>query len=271
MACSAKVVADSTALHRVRLTSLQLRYWRAIHAEFMTHRVFSRNASSSRAIPVKKVLSQVWNDPAGPVHWGLNQPGMQAKAELKGWRNKAARFLWRAAGKVACVFAWSLMHIGLHKQVANRLLEPWQYINVLVTSTEWDNFFELRCHEDAQPEIQELAFAIRAAMDASQPKYLGKGEWHMPYITDDEWETNADATLVKVSTARNARTSYLTHDGKPSALVEDVKLHDKLVVAEPLHASPAEHPATPMDTDEFCRNYRGWRQYRDFLEQGEKV
>lgn len=271
MACTVKVVADSIATHGSRLTSLQLRYWRAIHAEFMTHRVFTRNASSSRAIPVKKVLSQVWNDPAGPVHWGANQAGMQAKAELTGWRNKAARFLWRTAGKVACVFAWGFIKIGLHKQVANRILEPWQYINVLVTATEWENFFELRCHPDAQPEIQELAETIREAMRVSTPKFLEPGQWHMPYITDAEWEANSDATLVKVSTARNARTSYLTHDGKPSLLSDDIALHDKLVVAEPLHASPAEHPATPMKTNEFCRNFRGWRQYRDYLEAGEAV
>lgn len=271
MACAVKVVEDSTAFHGIRLTSLQLRYWRAIHAEFMTHRVFSRNASSSRAIPVKKVLAQVWNDPAGPIHWGANQAGMQAKAELTGWRNKAARFLWRTAAKVACVFAWGFVKIGLHKQVANRILEPWQYINVLVTATEWENFFELRCHPEAQPEIQELAEAIRVAMEASTPVYIGYGEWHTPYVTEEEYEVNSNADLVKVSTARNARTSYLTHEGKPSLLADDIALHDKLVVAEPLHASPAEHPATPMATPAWSRNFRGWRQYRDVLEAGEKV
>ena len=271
MACTVEVVADSTAAHGVRLSSLKLRYWRAIHAEFMTHRVFTRNASSSRAIPVKRMLQQVWNDPAGPIHWGANQAGMQANAELTGWRNKAARFLWRFAGKAACVFAWGLMKVGLHKQVANRLLEPWQYINVLVTATEWENFFELRCHPDAQPEIQELAEAIRDALRGSTPKFLNPGEWHLPYITEEEDAEYGNSTLVKVSTARNARTSYLTFDGKPSKLTEDVKLHDKLVVAEPLHASPAEHPATPMETTDFCRNFRGWRQYRDFLETKESI
>lgn len=269
MACTVKVVADSTAAHKIRIVSLQLRYWRAIHAEFMTHRVFSRNASSSRAIPVKKVLAQVWSDPAGPVHWGANQAGMQANAELTGWRNKAAKFLWKMAGRTACVFAWGFIKIGLHKQVANRILEPWQYINVLVTSTEWENFFELRAHPDAQPEIQELARAIASAMALSTPKVLSEGDWHMPYITGDEWESNGDAALLKVSTARSARTSYLTHEGKPSLVADDIALHDKLVVAEPLHASPAEHQATPLGTDEWCRNFRGWRQYRDLLEAKE--
>jgi len=271
MSCAVNVLADSIAPNGVRLTTLQLRYWRAIHSEFMTHRVFSRNASSSRAIPIKKVIQQVWNDPAGPVYWGANQPGMQASTELTGWRNRIARFLWRLASKVACGFAWCLMEVGLHKQVANRLLEPWQRINVLVTSTEWDNFFNLRCHPDAQPEIKELAEAIRGALASSVPKFLNIGEWHLPYITEDELTKYDVGTLVKVSTARSARVSYLTFDNKPSKLEDDIRLHDRLVVAEPMHASPAEHQATPLETDAFCRNFRGWRQYRDFLEAKQQI
>src|SRR5690606_30080072 len=119
---------------------MQLRYPRFIHAEFMTHRAFSRNASSSRAIPVHKMLSQVWNDPATPIHWGASRPGMQAREELKGWKRKAAQAIWKLAGRAACVFAWGAMKLGLHKQVANRILEPWQYIHVVVTATDWDNF-----------------------------------------------------------------------------------------------------------------------------------
>lgn len=268
MACTVEVVADSTAAHGIRLTSLKLRYWRAIHAEFMTHRVFSRNASSSRAIPVKKMLQQVWNDPAGPIHWGANQAGMQANEELKGWRQSTAKFLWKMAGRTACIFAWGMMKVGLHKQVANRLLEPWQYINVLVTATEWDNFFKLRCHPDAQPEIQELAVAMESALADSRPKFLATGEWHLPYVTDEELRIKKHpmGVLVAVSTARNARTSYLTFDGKQSTVPEDMGLHDKLVGSEPLHASPAEHPATPMTTKKFGRNFRGWTQYRELLE-----
>lgn len=271
MPCTVEVVADSISHHGVRLTTLKLRYWRAIHAEFMTHRVFSRNASSSRAIPVKKMLRQVWQDPAGPVHWGANYPGMQAWVELRGWRNSAARLLWRFAGKVACVFAWSLMRLNVHKQVANRLLEPWQYINVVVTATEWDNFFNLRRHLFAQPEIQELAEAIWNAMQHSVPKRVNPGEWHLPYITEEEAAEHPISTLVQVSTARCARVSYLTFDGKPSELADDMRLHAKLVGADPMHASPAEHQATPMETTDFCRNFRGWRQYRDFLESEEGV
>lgn len=275
MTCSVQLIADSVSPDKVRLTTLHLRYWRAIHSEFMTHRVFSRNASSSRAIPVKKMLSQVWNDPAGPIHWGSNQPGMQASTELQGVRRKLAKALWKFAGRAACIVAYGFIKIGLHKQVANRILEPWQYIHVVVTSTEWDNFFALRRHPDAQPEIKELADAIYKEMSSSSPKFIDFGEWHIPYVFNDERSLSL-STLVKISTARCARTSYKTFDGEPSTVEADVKLHDKLVVMQPLHASPAEHQATPINHGptgevQFHKNFRGWRQYRDYLEKGEKV
>ena len=141
---TAKMIADSYYDFDNRICTLQLKYPRFIHAEFMTHRVFSRSASSSRAIPISKIISQVWNDPAMPVYWGANVSGMQANEELTGWKLSAAKFIWKTSAKVACIFAYGFDKIGLHKQIGNRILEPWQYINVIVTSTEWDNFFDLR-------------------------------------------------------------------------------------------------------------------------------
>lgn len=262
-----RVIADSVGPSGIRITTIQMRYWRAIHAEFMTHRAFSRNASSSRAIPVKTMLKQVWNNPAGPLHWGQNRPGMQAKFELTGWRRRTAQLLWRGAAKTACVFAWGLMKLGMHKQVANRILEPFQYISVIVTATDWDNFFKLRDHPDAQPEIQHLAQLIRQAMNHSVPKYLNQHEWHLPYVTDEERAIHSVDILRKLSTARCARVSYLTHDGQKPDVEKDIKLHDRLVVAKPIHASPAEHQAMalPSSTTTF-RNFRGWMQYRVVLE-----
>ena len=130
-----KMIADSVSEFGVRICTLQLKYPRFIHSEFMTHRVFSRSASSSRAIPINKIISQVWNDPAMPVHWGANVSGMQAKKELKGWRLSLAKNIWVTASKFACIFAYLFSKIGLHKQIGNRILEPWQFINVIVTST----------------------------------------------------------------------------------------------------------------------------------------
>lgn len=286
MACDVKVLAKSRNPVGVEISTLQLRYWRSIHAEMLTHRVFSRNASSSRAVPVKTMLKQVWNDPAGPIHWGANQSGMQARNQLQGWRLWMAKKLWLWAGRTMCVFAWLLMHLGLHKQVANRLLEPWQYIHVVVTSTEWANFFLLRDHPDAQPEIRELAQAMNLALSMSQARQLKAGEWHLPYVdfdtnhvmdvllTEEAWPDPQPGRIVtlldaiKASVARCARTSYITHGDAYPNVLKDFALHDRLVVAEPLHASPAEHQAMALEDGTLVKNFRGFRQYRDMLEQG---
>ena len=266
MTCEVKVIEDSiNPNNEIRVTTLELRYWRAIHSEFMTHRVFSRNASSSRAIPVKTMIKQVWNNPAMPVYWGKNQAGMKARTELSSFKIALSKFVWVSASKVACIFAYLLTYIGLHKQVSNRLIEPWQYISVIATSTEWDNFFGLRDHPDAQPEIRELAIAMKKAMDQSKPEYR---ELHLPYISDKERETIKDISVLKqISTARCARVSYLTHDGKNPSIDRDIKLHNDLIVSRPIHASPLEHQLTANTSKDFVRNVRGWTQYRVELEQ----
>lgn len=246
------------------LHSIEVRYWRAIHSELMTHRVFSRNAGSSRAIPVRKVLSQVWHNPAGPIHWGANQSGMQARAELVGWKRAAAGALWRLAGKVMCCFAWGMMKLNLHKQVANRLLEPWQFINVVISSTEWQNFFALRCHPDAQPEFQELAKDIYFVLSTVEPDILQPGEWHMIYVTDEERATLPLHVQLMVSTARAARVSYEPFDGNAN-ISKEIERHNLLVGSTPIHASPTEHQAVCLGRTERHGNFWGFRQYREFV------
>lgn len=263
----AKVIADSFHLNPLnRITTLQLKYHRFIHAEFMTHRVFSRSASSSRAIPINKIIAQVWNDPAMPSHWGSNISGMQAKTELTGIKLWAAKTIWKISSKFACIFAYLFSKIGLHKQISNRILEPWQYINVILTATEFENFLHLRIHPDAQPEIQQLATKIKEAIDNSIPKELQVGEWHLPYITQEEFDIYDYDILLKCSTARCARVSYSNHDGSKPNVDRDVDLHDKLVGSEPRHSSPAEHQATPGEGGFFYKNLKGWVQYRSELE-----
>jgi hypothetical protein len=277
---SAEVVLDSyydTGSKISRVTTMKLRYPRFIHSEFMTHRVFSRNASSSRAIPIQKVISQVWNDPAVPVYWGWNQKGMQSRTPLPANRRKWSVRIWGAAGKAACVFAWCLMRLGNHKQVANRVLEPWQFITVVVTSTQWENFFDLRCHEDADPTIQMLANCMFQAYSESKPKKLSQSEWHLPFVSEDEKSdprfSNTD--LLKFSTARAARTSYVNHDGTVPDWKKDIALYENLVQAKPIHASPAEHQAAPdgIRTDgkwtnpHLHGNLEGWIQHRKLIER----
>lgn len=271
MACEVKIIKDSLNRHNgIRLTTLQLRYPRFCHSEFMTHRVFSRNASSSRAIPISTFLKQVWNDPAAPVHWGANNPGMQAKTELTGFKLWFAKQAWCWTGRAVCAAVWLTNKIAKpHKQTFNRLLEPWQYISVIVTATEWDNFFELRNHKDAQPEIRELAIAMLAAMENSTPIYR---EYHFPYLTETEEKSYIDGhldldTLLKLSTARCARVSYLTHDGNTPSMDKDIKLHDQLVGSVPIHASPTEHQAFAATDNKFYKNFRGWMQYRMDIEK----
>lgn len=270
-----KIIADSISSteNGTRITTLQLKYHRYIHAEFMTHRVFSRSASSSRAIPIMKTIRQVWTDPAMPVHWGKNISGMQAKSELTNIRLYLAKFLWRLSAKTACVAALGFHYIGLHKQIGNRMLEPWQFINVIVTSTEFDNFFKLRIHPDAQPEIHVLAKKMKQCIDRSTPEKLGKdsgnGTWHLPYISHSEKLRFPISILLKVSVARCARVSYNNHDGSIPDIGKDIALHDMLVGSEPLHASPAEHQAFPIENNLqlFYKNFRGWEQYRTIIEE----
>lgn len=263
MACEVKVVEDSiNPVNGVRLTTIQLRFWRPLLSQFNTHRVFSRNASSSRATPISRMIKQVWNEPAGPIYWGVNQAGMSATTELTGWRKSISRFLWfQVYNKIACGAAWLMSKIGVHKQVANRILEPWQYISVIVTSTEWDNFFELRDDDAAQPEIRELAQAMRAAMAASKPVARHA---HLPYITTDERLKYTLENLMSMSTARCARVSYLNHEGKTPSYEDDMNLYQRLVVAKPMHASSSEHACIGIDTppSQFHRNLRGWYMHR---------
>lgn len=299
---TAKVIADSIGPESPQLTTLQLRYPKCIHGEFMTHRVFSRNASSSRAIPVERLIKDVMEDPYIPVHWGKNQRGMQASEECnervrtfyfdhvdgESWTNEKA---WLKARDNAVAMAQAFADAGYHKQIVNRLIEPWCHINVVVTATEWTNFFALRDHTDAQPEIQMLARAMKKAMAESKPRLLKPGEWHLPYVEPLEedramsaYDRTGDALkqawkmATKVSVARCARVSYLTQEGKIPSISEDLALYDKLISSVPLHASPAEHQATPDEwlinhnfgmgawfKPELHGNLQGWVQYRKTL------
>lgn len=279
----AKIIADSISEEGKRITTMQVKFHRFILPEFNTHRVFSRNFSSSRAIPTKKLLEQVRNDPAMPVHWGANQPGMQAERELEGDELKNAKFAWKRAAESAAAMAEIMSDLGAHKQIVNRIIEPYIWANGIVTSTEWENWFELRAHPDAQPEIHELALRMQDAMAASSPRLLKAGEWHLPYITDEEREDSfyqieankSSNILAKISAARCCRVSYLKHDGTKADVNEDLHLFQRLAGAEPLHASPLEHQATPYRLQpsaigydaELQGNLKGWIQYRKLWER----
>lgn len=264
---SVEVLADSISPKGHRIITLVGRYPRYIHGEFMTIREFSRNAASSRAIPVRKLMAQVWREPVIPIWWGKNESGMVANVELTGWRRKLAPLIWRLAGIAALFFAWLLVKLDCHKQIVNRLLEPWMWITVIFTSTSFSNFEGLRCHKDAEPHFQKFAKMVMRAIRESTPRQLSYGQWHLPYLNQDDeaWVTkNGDrfADFIKLSVGRCARVSYLTHDGVRDPQ-KDIELHDRMMVQVPLHASPAEHQAMASEGTEASGNLRGeWLQYR---------
>jgi thymidylate synthase ThyX len=263
MAYKVQILADSLAPSGKRLTTFELTYPRFVHSEFMTHRMFSRNAASSRAIPIEKMIERVTQDPAMPVHWGKNQKGMQAEEELDGTELFAAKFDWLVARDNAVESAEKMLEYGVHKQIVNRLLEPWMWITVICSATEYGNFFNLRCHKDAQPEIRKLADMMAEAYFSATPKTLEYGQWHTPLIMDDE-NLPLDQR-IKVSVGRCARVSYLTHDGKRD-IEADIQLHDRL--AQSGHWSPFEHVAMAANVITSYGNLRGFRQYRkDFANE----
>lgn len=227
-----------------------LRYPRYIHAEVLTHRQFSRNAESSRAMPVKRKLELIRNDPVFPIEFGVNKPGMQATEVLTLADEKLARESWARALDAVLKEAEFLNTLNVHKQVTNRLAECFATISVIVTSTKWRNFDFLRDHPAADPHIQFLARLRKQAYDASTPKPLKDGEWHLPFITSEDYPNTVDI-LKKISAARCARVSLLNHEGKRPGVDEDTKLFNRLVSRDnpendPGHWTPLEHQATPI-------------------------
>lgn len=273
-------VIEDTIHGTARLTTLKIRYHRMIHAEMLRHRAHSRGAASSRAIPVAKMAARAT---AEPLHWGLNQAGMQASTELTGWRLWAVKKVWRLSRRIAQRLSRLLAWLGAHKQIANRVTEPYQWMEEVISGTDWDNYFNLRAHDAAQPEIRAIAEAIREAMRASTPRrVVGEygpddvNNWHLPFITAEERAGVHDSRggvynavfLAKLSAARCARVSYLNHDGSNPDTAKDLALFARLT-ADPkaIHASPMEHQAYCLaSSGSRCRNYRGWRQFRAVVE-----
>lgn len=286
MTYEAKIIEDSIA-KGVRLTTFSVTFPRFILAEFNTHRMLSRNSASSRAIPVMKRVRAVWAAPFIPEAFASNKAGMQAGEEVSPFRAMVAWHLWWLAAKVACVFAWCFAKLEVHKQWANRLIETFAWHQIVVTATDWDNFFALRVSKLAQPEIYKIAKMMEELYNSSTPKELKEGEWHLPYVLSDEramthresWirgdmepqnldkiVTACTAAAVKFSAARCARTSYETHETGKVDQKRDVELYEKLTSSR--HMSPHEHPARVGTEEEIAgREYIGnfrapWIQHR---------
>ena len=283
----ARVVAKSISEEtKQEIITWELEYPRLIHSELMTHRVFSRNSASSRAIPIEKVIEQVSTNPAKPVHWGKNQVGMQAKEELDDLNRKAVELLWEAAAKEAAFLANAMASHGAHKQIANRIMEPFQFMKVIVTTTEKINFYWLRDHADADPTIAELARCMREADETVKATYLLPGDWHLPYYRDGYWlsswhhiEEQCLNDALAISSSCCAQVSYRKLD---DSLEKARNVFKRLVESEPVHASPFEHAATPVPVGServwprgvthrdrqgnlWSGNLKSWVQYRQLI------
>lgn len=293
MTVKARIIADSINSRGTRLTTFELEYPRIIHSELLTHRVFSRNGASSRAIPVNTMLDLIEANPAMPSHWGKNQPGMQAQEELGELEKESVKKLWLSACKSAVSHARVMNDIKAHKQVINRITEPYQHMKVVLTGTDFANWFWLRDHTDADPTIAELAGKMLMSYNRNTPEWLRDGQWHLPYVnylttrtTQQYFDTNAqdEITLeqaLMISSSSAAQVSYRKTDG---SLEKAQMVYDRLVNSTPVHASPFEHCAMCFDDAVnsdgewskglthvnregvyFSGNLRDWIQYRQLL------
>lgn len=269
----------------VKLYTMELVYPRFILSEVNTHRMLSKNSASSRAIPIKKMVESL---NASPVHWGKNQPGMQAKEELTGAQLDLAKSIWLNSRDQAISNSIFMESLGVHKQIANRITEPWMMMKTVISGTEWDNLLWLRNHEDAQPEFHELAKKIQEVL--SNPVWklfeLGENEWHVPYVSRKRdsngvlryYSNDLELTLEqakKVSASCCAQVSYRALD---ESLGKAEMIYDKLITSQPIHASPIEHQATPVITwwqegvshidregNQWSGNFRDWIQHRKLI------
>lgn len=264
MAIEAKIICDSVNPIGNRITTWILKFPRFILAEFNTHRMLSRNSSSSRAIPIERIIKNIQDDPALPEFWGKNQKGMQASVELSEEDKEKAKIEWIFARDRAIESAKLLHRHGAHKQIVNRLLEPWMHQTVLCTATEWENFFALRAHKDAQPEFKVLAHKMLEIYNESTPKQLNVGEWHIPF-GDQYLDDISIENALKICTARAARVSYNNFEGNID-FNKDYELHDNLLASG--HLSPFEHCAKALAYQMKVGNFVGWQQYRKTF-QGE--
>ncbi len=243
----ARIITDSLSPSNVRLTTLIARIPRCVLAELNTHRVFSRNSASSRAIPTFKMIEKVDTDPFIPEKWGANGKGMQAHGVLSPEAEIEATRVWLELRDQMVEGAKRLADLGVHKQHVNRVLEPFLWHTVVISSTEWSNFIHLRDNGAADPGIEKTAAAIREVLEANVPRKLNYGEWHLPFVDERDAGLPLDV-LIKLSVARCARVSYETHEGIRDPQ-KDVELFDSLLKNG--HLSPFEHAARPMVVEEI--------------------
>jgi len=229
----------------------------------MTHRQLSRNGLSSRAEPLSGAIRRAREDPVEPLVWMYDARRMQHGILMSDDDRIESIRAWNDARDGAIRSCQKFLDLGLHRQYALRVLEPFLRIRMVISATSVNNLFALRIHKAPMPEIQQLVVGMARAYRASTPRRLKAGEWHLPYVIEMERSAYPGDVLARVSTSRAARASYPTLEGKIPDIESDFRLHDQLMGADPKHASPAEHPAMATgDRNVRSGNFRGWIQYR---------
>lgn len=289
---TAKVIKDSYYKNHkgttYRVTTLECEYPRFILSELNTHRQLSKNSSSSRAIPIKRMNSLIMDSNTQPEFWGKNHPGMQAYQELDQETIKLCERIWQQSKAMQIKAAQELSDLGLHKQIANRLTEPFHQMKTLITATCWDNFFNLRLHPTTQPEFRILAEKIELALAKSKPEKIETQDWHLPYIDTQRIGnrqvysslgselTLKEALMLSVSCC--AQVSYRNLD---LSIEKAERIYKQLIESNPKHLSPSEHQAQrPLNIDQwplgithqtrshefYSANFRGFIQLRKLIE-----
>lgn len=274
---TAKIICDSIAPNGARITTYVLNFPRIVLAEFNTHRAISKNSASSRAIPAEKMIHKVKENPFVPMKFMKAHKRMQGTEYFDQAESIALRMDWIDSSKRAVIQAEKLLDKGLTKQMINRILEPYTYHTVICTATDWENFFALRAHPEAEIHIQDLADKMLVEYNCSIPVKRGLGEWHIPFGEGLDTKRllemgvrnsmELDILKVKIATARCARISYLNFEGKDD-YSEDLKLHNRLLSDG--HMSPFEHCAQPTFNLTRSGNFNGWKQYRKTIDGEDK-
>lgn len=272
----ATIIADSI-FNGKRLTSYVLTFPRIVLAEFNTHRKFSRNSASSRAIPFKKMVEKAKSHPFIPLGFQKDHTGMQGSEYFEGEEKEKIIEMWLKGRDSAVERATALYEAGVTKQLCNRPLETYMYHTVIMTSSQFENFFYLRANEQAEIHIAKLAEIMLCEYNCSTPKKLKAGQWHIPFgdnidpkkvdkVLEFWGEEEGDKITeldvrTSVAVARCARVSYMNFDGSDDYL-SDVNLCSRLMSSG--HFSPFEHVAMAInDPDVPTSNFDNcWYQLR---------
>ena len=282
MSIHAEIIADSLNPQGCRLTTFIVNFPRIVLAELNTHRVLSKNSASSRAIPFEKMLEMVKTNPFIPIRFQKEHKGMQGTEYYEGAEHEQCVIDWLNARDTAVKAALDFK-LPVTKQLRNRLLEVFMWHRVIITATEFENFFALRAHKDAEIHIADLAYKMLEQYNKSEPRKLKAGEFHIPFgdkidennkvfmELGDLAEYHGDSDLcnkeaidslkIQIAIARCARVSYFNYEGKDD-YEADIKLCNRLFGSIPRHLSPTEHVAMAMDNSDFIGNFKGFKQYR---------